>query len=106
VGMRWVNELIDRHGRRNWCLFVDADEALVSPGYEDVILRQLIEYLNENGYEAMLARLLDMYPGNNPNREGAALWIGKGQQATILQLPAEPKTAVEAQSQERAACVA
>jgi hypothetical protein len=38
LGMRWVNELIDRHGRRNRCLFVDADEALVFPGYEDVML--------------------------------------------------------------------
>ncbi len=31
--------------------------------------------------------------------------LAEGQQATILQLPAEPKTAVEAQSQERAAYV-
>jgi hypothetical protein len=30
----------------------------------------------------------------------------EGQQATVLQLPAEPKTAVEAQSQRRAAYIA
>jgi hypothetical protein len=32
--------------------------------------------------------------------------LKEGQQATVLQLPAEPKTAVEAQAQERAAYVA
>jgi hypothetical protein len=32
-------------------------------------------------------------------------FLAEGQQATILQLPAEPKTALEAQSQERAAYV-
>ena len=32
-------------------------------------------------------------------------FLSEGQKATVLQLPAEPKTAVEAEAQERAACV-
>jgi thioredoxin-like negative regulator of GroEL len=62
AGMRWINELIDRHGRQNWCLHVDADEAFVFPGQEGLGLRKLIEYLNWKGYEAALAVMLDMYP--------------------------------------------
>src|SRR5262249_44928532 len=31
-GVRWINEVIDRHGRKNWCLYLDADEAFVFPG--------------------------------------------------------------------------
>jgi thioredoxin-like negative regulator of GroEL len=62
AGTRWVNELIDRHGRQNWCLYVDADEALVFPGYEGFGLRKLIDYLDWKGCEAMLAVMLDMYP--------------------------------------------
>jgi hypothetical protein len=32
-------------------------------------------------------------------------WLSEGQQATVLQLPAEPKTAVESEAQRRAAYV-
>jgi len=65
-GARWVNELIDRHAPGNWCLFADADEALLFPDWEKIKLRGLTEYLTENGYEAMLPQLLDMYPTKVP----------------------------------------
>jgi tetratricopeptide (TPR) repeat protein len=61
-GARWVNELISRHGKKNWCLFVDADESLMFPECENLTLHALTDYLNENDYEAMMAPLLDMYP--------------------------------------------
>jgi hypothetical protein len=62
LGMRWVNELIDRHGRNGWCLDVDPDEAFVFPSCERGSLRQLVNYLSTRGYEAMSAVMLDMYP--------------------------------------------
>jgi predicted Zn-dependent protease len=61
-GMRWINELIERHGRNNWCIYVDADEALIFPGCETHDLHQLTEYLDRKRYEALLAPMLDMYP--------------------------------------------
>jgi thioredoxin-like negative regulator of GroEL len=61
-GMRWINELIDRHGQANWCLHVDADEALIFPGYEHSTLHDLTERLASDSSEAMLAPMIDMYP--------------------------------------------
>ena len=33
-GMRWINTLVERHGAGGWCLYVDADEMFVYPGWE------------------------------------------------------------------------
>jgi len=69
-GVRWANELIERHGRSSWCVYVDADEELIFPGSENVGLRQLIRYLEANGYEAMFAPLIDMFPTQIPANAG------------------------------------
>ena len=61
-GMRWINELISRYGRKNWCLYIDADEALVYPDCETSDLHELTNLLDHNGDEAMSALMLDMYP--------------------------------------------
>jgi len=66
AGMRWINEMIDRHGRRNWCLHVDVDEAFVFPAHETLGLRGLVDYLDRNGDDAVLAPMLDMYPREMP----------------------------------------
>src|SRR5258706_6575071 len=60
--MRWINELVHRHGRDNWCLYVDADEALVFADCERIGLRGLADYLSAKGHEAVSATMLDMYP--------------------------------------------
>lgn len=62
AGMRWINELIARHGRNNWCLHVDSDEAFVFPGDTTLGLRGLTGYLRWSGQEALFATMLDMYP--------------------------------------------
>jgi tetratricopeptide (TPR) repeat protein len=62
AGVRWANELIERHGRSNWCVYVDADEELIFPGSENVGLRELVKYLGANGYDAIFAPLIDMFP--------------------------------------------
>jgi len=63
-GVRWINGLIDKHGRQNWCVYVDADEALVFPNSETASLRDLTDLLSAGGHEAMFAPLLDMYPAS------------------------------------------
>jgi hypothetical protein len=61
-GMRWLNQLLERHGGRSWCLYVDADEALVYPGSEERDLRQLVRHLARARHEVMFAVMLDMFP--------------------------------------------
>lgn len=62
-GMRWINELVSRHGSAAWCLHVDADEALVFPGCEEEGgLEVLTTYMHANNHEALFAPMLDMFP--------------------------------------------
>jgi tetratricopeptide (TPR) repeat protein len=64
AGMRWINELVEEYGEDHWCLYVDADEALVFPGMEKFGLRYLAEYMERNGHEALFAYMIDMYAGD------------------------------------------
>lgn len=70
-GMRWINEMIERHGQKNWCLHVDADEAFIFPRWGEIGLRGLVEYLDRRGYECMLGRLIDLYPENRQHGSSA-----------------------------------
>ena len=60
-GVRWINDLARRHATRGWVLYVDVDEAFVSPGIEGRGLRPLTAYMESNGHEAMSGFMLDMY---------------------------------------------
>ena len=61
-GMRWINELIRRYGRDNWCVYVDADEQFIAPGIESRGLRGLVDDMAAKGEEVMPAYMLDTYP--------------------------------------------
>ena len=61
-GARWMNELIRRHGRDNWCARVDTDEQLVAPGVESGGLRGVCDGMRERGEEVMPAFMADTYP--------------------------------------------
>ena len=78
-GMRWLNELLERHGCGAWCLTVDVDELLAYPHAEHLDLRGLIAHLDRQGAEALQGFMLDLYgedslqrlayaPGDNPLR--------------------------------------
>jgi hypothetical protein len=68
--------LIERFGRDRWTLSLDADELFDYP-YSDVVrLRDLLGYLNEHSYTAVVAHMLDMFPGR-ALREGGAP-VGEG----------------------------
>ena len=58
-GVCWINELIRRYGKDNWCIFVDADEQLIIPAPS---LRDLVDDMAARGEAIMPAISLDTYP--------------------------------------------
>lgn len=64
-GVLWINHLMQRYGVGHWCLHVDIDEGLVFPGqHMQRTLRDLTAYCAEQGYDAVRATMVDMYPEN------------------------------------------
>ena len=54
--------LVERFGRGRWTLSVDIDELFDYP-YSDVVsLKDLLRYLNEHSYTAVVTYMLDMFP--------------------------------------------
>jgi hypothetical protein len=60
-GINWLHALLDAFAPGRWSLVVDADELLVWPSHEALPHTPLMEYLDDRGYEAMTATLVDMY---------------------------------------------
>jgi hypothetical protein len=67
-GVDWLNLLLGRFGRDHWVVVVDADELLIYPNSETVVLLDLVRRLETGGFDAMLTFLLDMY-ASGPIRE-------------------------------------
>jgi hypothetical protein len=61
-GVDWLGWLQWQFGDGHWCLTVDADELLVYPEYKARDLRQLTEWLGDQGQDAFGALMLDLYP--------------------------------------------
>ncbi|MBR9766588.1 MAG: glycosyltransferase family 2 protein [Rhodobacteraceae bacterium] len=59
-GMDWLGWLLMRYGHGHWCLTVDADELLLTPGMEH--LPALAARLQDMGRDAMGALMLDLCP--------------------------------------------
>lgn len=57
----WTNALMNVHGDGHWCIAVDADELLVYPECEQYGLRHLCAFLEQEGVDALIAYMLDMY---------------------------------------------
>ncbi len=66
-GIDWLNALLRAFGTGAWCVTVDIDELLVYPGSERTSLRELTDYLDRRGCEALSCLLLDLYPGGRLN---------------------------------------
>jgi TolA-binding protein len=71
AGMRWKNELIERHGGGGWILHVDVDEMFIYPGWETTPLSRLTEYLDGERMEALSAFMLDVFPRRMFDEAGA-----------------------------------
>lgn len=65
-GTAWLNELRARHGVGHWCLFVDADEMLVYPGWPEVLLPDLAARMQRRGQRCMIAPMIDMFNAEDP----------------------------------------
>lgn len=54
-------ELAEKYGRNQWCLFVDPDELFSFPFQEFVSLQEFIQYYEQKKLYAVRSLLLDMY---------------------------------------------
>ena len=70
-GMRWINHLIEEHGLGRWCLFADADEDFIYPGWETVPVNRFAAWLDSEGAEAVGGMLLDLYPERIVDSQGS-----------------------------------
>jgi len=61
VGMNWMNSLLVTYAPGKWTLTIDADELFIFPGFENVSLKRLVEFLDNYGYDSLRAPLIDMY---------------------------------------------
>jgi tetratricopeptide (TPR) repeat protein len=62
-GALWINHLMQRFGVGHWCFHVDLDEGFVFPGCDSGgTLRELLQYCDDQGFGAIAAIQLDMYP--------------------------------------------
>ena len=67
--------LAKRFGHGGWCLDADVDELFEFPGSENIGLKQFLEYLNSQGYTAVVTQLIDMFsskPLSSANVPGTA----------------------------------
>ena len=60
-GRLWSTEIAKRFALNRWCLTLDVDEILVYPMSEHIHLKNLTEWLTEQGCDAFLTIMIDMY---------------------------------------------
>ena len=65
AGMDWLEPLLDTYGKEHWCLVADADELLVYPESESVPLPAFCQGLDQQGVNALICMMIDMYPEGN-----------------------------------------
>ena len=57
----WRHALADTYLSNRWVLFPDVDELLVYPGWPERSLHWLADYMEQRGYDALFAPMVDMY---------------------------------------------
>ncbi len=53
--------LVNRFSRNRWNLFADIDELFDYPYSDSLSVKEMLDYLNENHYTAVVAQMLDMF---------------------------------------------
>lgn len=66
--------LADRFGGKCWVLYVDIDELFRFPGDDRINLPQLVSYLTDNGHDAIVAHMIDMFPDGPLQEAGHLDW--------------------------------
>lgn len=57
----WMELLLDRYGKNQWCIAADADEIFQFPFVEKISIKALCTFLDQAGFNAVRCLLLDMY---------------------------------------------
>ncbi len=60
-GHDWLKVLLRKYGRNQWCIAVDADELFIYPDYENISIKQLCSFLDEESADAVSSMFLDVY---------------------------------------------
>ncbi|MBN9672671.1 glycosyltransferase family 2 protein [Roseibium aggregatum] len=58
----WRQLICDRYLEGRWVIFPDVDELLVYPGWPELSIDGLAEYLDRDGFQALFTPMVDMYP--------------------------------------------
>ena len=66
-----------KFGRERWTLLADIDEFFDYPGSEDMPISGLVAYLDEEGCDAALTYMIDLYPETLPARDEGRNWIAE-----------------------------
>jgi hypothetical protein len=61
----WINELICKLDLQGWMIYVDIDEHLVYPNFEDVDIFGYCESVGRAGFDCVNAAMIDMYPSGS-----------------------------------------
>ncbi len=51
----------ERYCKNRWCLYADIDELFEFEGQQEIGLSGLLRYMRENGYNALMAQMLDLF---------------------------------------------
>lgn len=57
----WMEHLLETYGKNHWCVVVDIDELFSFPHAENLNLKDLIHFLEQEGSTSIRTLLLDMY---------------------------------------------
>jgi glycosyltransferase involved in cell wall biosynthesis len=60
-GTTWRNNLLNKYGKGHWCISIDADEIFIFPHYEEINIRDLCNFLDEENSDAIRCIWLQMY---------------------------------------------
>jgi glycosyltransferase involved in cell wall biosynthesis len=58
----WRQLLCERYLHERWVVFPDVDELFVYPGWPELRVDKLVDYLDEYKYRALFCAMVDMYP--------------------------------------------
>ena len=64
----WMEILLERYGKGHWCVAADVDEILNYPHSESISIRQLTQFLDQQGDTALQCLFLDMYSDKPINK--------------------------------------
>ena len=55
-----LRNLLDRYGRRNWCVLINSDELFYYPHAEKMSFKHLCQYLDTSGFDAIPGQIVDL----------------------------------------------